>query len=739
MQNAVRTAFFTMLFAVLLLGCCETDSEKVQIGSTPARILPHTSTPVLPIDTPFPKAFNTALSPTSTFIPPTATSTASPSPTLRPTVTAAQTNNTGIIAFTSERTGNADIYTMNADGTDIQRLTDNPAYDGWPTWSPDGAQIAFMSDRSGNPDIYVMSVDGSNVRQLTEHPANDIWPEWSPDGSQIAFPSRRDGNFEIYLINVDGTGLQRLTNTPGHEDFPAWSPDGEELVFSRSEVGDGTYLINSDGSNERQLLDYWVFEPAWSPDGTRIAFGSDHEGFRGIYVIDVDGSNLRRLSNNHTGENCPAWSPDGTKIVFASWRNGNGQVFVMDADGSNQRKISVDWFENEFPTWRPEVTAQTSINPEPNIMTFGGPIHDRAFDVLTKEDGSSLVVGLMNNTGLSHRITPGRAHLIRTDSQGVVLWEKDYGGEKDAFFNSIIRTGEDQYLLLGEIAASYIRNETDLYLVKVDGQGRELWSRIYGGRGMDHGKMVRQTADGGFIIIGGQADEFPTGDLYEGKILLIKTDAEGNEIWTRTYGEEILYLGWGVVQTPDGGYILTGWEAKTIDDRDVFLLKTDASGDVQWFHTWDLGERDGGFDLILTSDGFIVVACIQSMGSGAPSAVLLKVDLEGDQIWKKLIADEGVGNTFWHIFEDLDGGYVMAGDTHVGKVPGTGKDIHGAWMVKTSMDGEILWQHVFSEDQYQQMRFSSAAPLPGGGYIFVGDVVPEGEFYSDFLWMKIDE
>jgi hypothetical protein len=115
---------------------------------------------------------------------------------------------------------------------------------------------------------------------------------------------------------------------------------------------------------------------------------------------------------------------------------------------------------------------------------------------------------------------------------------------------------------------------------------------------------------------------------------------------------------------------------------------------------------------------------------------LLKVDLEGNEIWKKLIGKEGVGNTLWHIFEDTDGGYVMAGDTHVGIVSGTGEDVHGAWMVKTDTDGEIIWQQVFGEGQYRQARFRSGAPIPGGGYIFVGDVVRKGEFFSDMLWMK---
>ena len=468
-----------------------------------------------------------------------------------------------VIAFTSERDGNSEIYTMNADGSDPQRLTDDPAYDAWPTWSPDGAQIAFCSDRSGNPDIYIMDADGSNLRQLTHHSANDIWPEWSPDGARIAFPSRRDGNFEIYVVNVDGTNLQRLTNTPDAEDFPAWSPDSSQIVFSSIEGNEGTYIMNADGGDRRQLTDIVALEPAWSPDGTRIAFASDHEGFRGIYVMDADGSNLHKLSNARAGENCPAWSPDGTRIAFASWRDGDGEIYLMDVadalqgtDGSNLQKLTDNRFEEEFPAWRPMTAVAPAVeSPAPmlypdlaaraDVRTYGGEYNDWGYDILLLDDGGTLIVGRANNTHLSHRIMPGKARLIRTDAEGNVIWEKDYGGEVDSMFYSPIQVREEEYVVLGAIAASYDRNEDDMYLVKIDGEGNEIWSHTYGGRGLDTAGMVRQTADGGFILIGGRSDEFPTGNLYQGNIVLIKTDAEGNEVWSQTYGDEILYMGCG--------------------------------------------------------------------------------------------------------------------------------------------------------------------------------------------------
>jgi hypothetical protein len=330
--------------------------------------------------------------------------------------------------------------------------------------------------------------------------------------------------------------------------------------------------------------------------------------------------------------------------------------------------------QEEWP-FTPTANPTSTEVPEPGIRvdvrTYGGETNDWGLDILLLDDGGSLVVGRVNNTHLSHRIMPGNARVIRTDAEGNVIWQRDYGGEADGRFYCPIQTGEEEYVILGETAVSYAREETDMYLVKIDGEGNEIWSHTYGGHGMDIEGMVRQTADGGFILVGDRADELPTGNLYQSNLILIKTDAEGNEVWSRTYGDEILYLGFGVAQTPDGGYVLTGWEAKTIDDRDAIITKTDEMGAVEWSRTWDLdpGERDGAFDLILTSDGHVVVACIRSMNRGPRRAVLIKVDLDGNETWVKELGEEGVGSEFWDIMEGSDGGYVMAGDMIPGRIP----------------------------------------------------------------------
>ena len=133
------------------------------------------------------------------------------------------------IAFNSDRDGFTDVYVtavyvMDADGGNVQQLTDDPPWDWDPAWSPDGTRIAFYSDRDGDEDIYVMDADGGNVRQLTDDPGWDWDPAWSPDGTRIAFVSDRDGDWDIYVMDADGGNVLQLTDDPGRDWAPAWSP-----------------------------------------------------------------------------------------------------------------------------------------------------------------------------------------------------------------------------------------------------------------------------------------------------------------------------------------------------------------------------------------------------------------------------------------------------------------------------------------------------------------------------------
>lgn len=220
-------------------------------------------------------------------------------------------------------------------------------------------RIAFRSERDGNWEIYAMNLDGSDVRRLTNHPARDDMPRWSPDGKQIVFRSERDGRQEIYVMNADGSGQKRLTNEAAKDSEPGFAPDGKKILFS-SKRGGGwdLYTMNADGRDQRRVS----AEPLkggggrFSPDGRRIVFASMRDGDPEIYVMRADGTHVTRLTRNPGYDGSAAWSPSGKSIAFASTRAGEYDIYVMEADGSNPEKVTLSGSNESGPAFVDEHT-----------------------------------------------------------------------------------------------------------------------------------------------------------------------------------------------------------------------------------------------------------------------------------------------------------------------------------------------------------------------------------------------
>jgi Tol biopolymer transport system component len=189
----------------------------------------------------------------------------------------------------------------------------------------------------------------------------------SIDQGWIAFYSDRDGNPEIYVMHPDGTQLRRLTFDPGFDDSPAISPDGQRVAFLTArhdpqprfpDLKYEIYVVDINGENLRRLTNTEAAEthPAWSPDSKKISFDADYDGdgYKEIYTINMDGSELQRVTQNPANDQFADWSPDGKQIAFSSDRQGNWDLFVMDADGGNQRALTDTPQWEVFPAWSPD-------------------------------------------------------------------------------------------------------------------------------------------------------------------------------------------------------------------------------------------------------------------------------------------------------------------------------------------------------------------------------------------------
>ena len=289
--------------------------------------------------------------------------------------------------------------------------------------------------------------------------------------------------------------------------------------------------------------------------------------------------------------------------------------------------------------------------------------------------------------------------------------------------HSVAQTTDGGYVIAGD-AWSQRRHDNDVWLIKTDAFGDTLWSRTWHGTDYDYGRSVAQTTDGGYIVAGGTFS-FGAGvsDFW-----LIKTDASGDTMWTRTFGGAGAEGGLSVAQTTDGGYIITGWtESFGAGRSDAWLVKTDASGDTMWTRTFGGENRDGGYSVMQTTDGgYIITGETWSFGAGNNDAWLIKTDANGDTMWTRTWGDryDDCGNS---VAQTTDGGYVVTGWTESCSTRSL-----SVWLIRTDPDGDTIWTRTFGSGYEADGYGYSVAPTTDRGYVIVGYYVGE---HDEGLWL----
>jgi hypothetical protein len=356
--------------------------------------------------------------------------------------------------------------------------------------------------------------------------------------------------------------------------------------------------------------------------------------------------------------------------------------------------------------------------------TYGGTSDDMARFVQQTSDGGYIVVGETNSFGEFELAI----FLIKTDAKGNVQWAKTYEVMDFEYAYSVQQTSDGGYIVAG--LTTHFRGNLDILLIKTDANGNVIWAKTYEGTDYDYVSSVQQTSDGGYIVTG-LTGSFGAG---ESDIFLIKTDAKGNIQWAKTYGGTSYDEAFSVQQTSDGGYIVAGLTRSfgAVGD-DIFLIKTDAKGNIQWAKTYGGKGSERASSVRQTADGgYIVAGYTDSFGAGEKDIFLIKTDANGNIIWAKTYGGE-FDDKASSVQQTSDGGYIVAGYT--------GSFGDGDWnifLIKTDAKGNIQWAKTYGETDTIDREAYSVQQTSDGGYILAGTTISFGAGERDIFLIKTD-
>ncbi len=504
-----------------------------------------------------------------------------------------------------------------------------------------------------------------------------------------------------------------------------------KLMYSQTESGDkDTLIIYTDKSITSHILT--EFNPThdnWFWVSVSDTLGQSSIGNGMTNEIDSPPTPSVIDSINYENDSFHIYWTQNNDDDFQSYKlyesfseDMSGHTEIFNTNNINEISYIVTGINEEgFRYYQLVVEDVWGLQSESNIefyrplfvMMFGGNDNDEGKSVQQTTDGGYIITGV---TGCYDNCD---VWLIKTDSQGNEQWNQTFGGSESDKGESVQQTTDGGYIITGS-TSSFGNGNSDVWLIKTDSQGNEVWNQTFGGSG---GYSVQQTTDGGYIITGKTVSNYMGLDIW-----LIKTDSQGNEVWNQTFGGDYGDSGNSVQQTEDGGYIITGYIH--FNGHHVFLIKTDSNGNEEWTHTF-VRTYDIGNSVQQTTDGgYIITGSTHSFGGNDNDIWLIKTDSQGQEEWDKTFggSDYDIG---YSVQQTTDGGYIITGLT--GSFGNGNRDV---WLIKTDSNGNEEWNQTFGGSE-RDMGYS-VQQTEDNGYIITGYTNSFGNGSYDVLLIKTD-